>query len=101
MYACINSKNHIFVHFGAFCSPPDALVEAFVKTDVAFREELDYHRKSKGVIQKDWHPGCTAIVALIVQNKLFVANAGDCRAMLCQANSAHPLSKVRWEEHVP
>ncbi|CAL5321130.1 unnamed protein product [Camellia sinensis] len=63
--------------------PSDALLEAFVKTDVAFRNELDSHRKSKGVIQKDWHPGCTAIVALIVRNKLFVANAGDCRAMLC------------------
>ena len=54
-----------------------------MKTDVAFRNKLDYHRKSKGVIQKDWHPGCTAIVALIVRNKLFVAFVGDCRAMLC------------------
>ncbi|CAL5362950.1 unnamed protein product [Camellia sinensis] len=68
---------------GSIKSPSDALLEAFVKTDVAFRNELDSHRKSKGVIQKDWHPGCTAIVALIVRNKLFVANAGDCRAMLC------------------
>ncbi|CAL5321623.1 unnamed protein product [Camellia sinensis] len=66
---------------GSIKSPSDALLEAFVKTDVAFRNELDSHRKSKGVIQKDWHPGCTAIVALIVRNKLFVANAGDCRAM--------------------
>lgn len=56
---------------------------------------MDSHRKSKGVIQKDWHPGCTAIVALIVRNKLFVANAGDCRAMLCRAGSAYALSKVR------
>ncbi|CAL5415378.1 unnamed protein product [Camellia sinensis] len=68
---------------GFIKSPSDALLEAFVKTDVAFRNELDSHRKCKGVIQKDWHPGCTAIVALIVRNKLFVANAGDCRAMLC------------------
>ncbi|CAL5321119.1 unnamed protein product [Camellia sinensis] len=68
---------------GSIKSPSDALLEAFVKTDVAFRNELDSHRKSKGVIQKDWHPGCTAIVALIVRNKLFVANAGDCKAMLC------------------
>ncbi|CAL5385167.1 unnamed protein product [Camellia sinensis] len=66
---------------GSIKSPSDALLEAFVKTDVAFRNELDSHRKSKGVIQKDWHPGCTAIVALVVRNKLFVDNAGDCRAM--------------------
>ncbi|CAL5411637.1 unnamed protein product [Camellia sinensis] len=78
---------------GSIKSPSNALLEAFVKTDVAFRNELDSHRKSKGVIQKDWHPGCTAIVALIVRNKLFVANAGDCRAMLCRASSAYALSK--------
>ncbi|CAL5418091.1 unnamed protein product [Camellia sinensis] len=78
---------------GSIKGPSDALLEAFVKTDVAFRNELDSHRKSKGVIQKDWHNGCTAIVALIVRNKLFVANAGDCRAMLCRAGSAYALSK--------
>ncbi|CAL5411634.1 unnamed protein product [Camellia sinensis] len=78
---------------GSIKSPSNGLLEAFVKTDVAFRNELDSHRKSKGVIQKDWHPGCTAIVALIVRNKLFVANAGDCRAMLCRAGSAYALSK--------
>ncbi|GFZ09339.1 protein kinase family protein [Actinidia rufa] len=78
---------------GSTRSPSDALLEAFVKTDVAFRNKLDYHRKSKGVIQKDWYPGCTAIVALIVRNKLFVAFAGDCRAMLCRASSVHVLSK--------
>ncbi|CAL5321872.1 unnamed protein product [Camellia sinensis] len=78
---------------GSIKSPSDALLEAFVKTDVAFRNELDSHRKSKGVIQKDWHPGCTAIVALIVRNKLFVANAGDCSSMLCRAGNAYALSK--------
>ncbi|CAL5345358.1 unnamed protein product [Camellia sinensis] len=79
---------------GSIKSPSNGLLEAFVKTDVAFRNELDSHRKSKGVIQKDWHPGCTAIVALRVRNKLFVANAGDCRAMLCRAGSAYALSKI-------
>lgn len=74
-------------------SPSDALYEAFIKTDAAFREELDSNRKSKGVIQKDWHPGCTAVTALIVKNRLFVANAGDCRAMLCR--SGHPYSLSR------
>ncbi|GJX70288.1 kinase and PP2C-like domain-containing protein [Tanacetum coccineum] len=74
-------------------SPPDALKVAFINTDVAFRKELNSLRKSKGLIQKDYHPGCTAIAALIVQNKLFVANAGDCRAILCRAGSPYPLSK--------
>ncbi|CAL5418112.1 unnamed protein product [Camellia sinensis] len=87
---------------GSIKSPSDALLEAFVKTDVAFRNELDSHRKSKGVIQKDWHPGCTAIVALIVRNKLFVANAGDCRDHVasCPEERERIISEggqVKWQ----
>ncbi|KAI3677967.1 hypothetical protein L6452_37241 [Arctium lappa] len=74
-------------------SPPNALKGAFINTDVAFRKELNSQRKSKGFIQKDFHPGCTAIVALIVRNKLFVANAGDCRGIICRAGFPYPLSK--------
>lgn len=74
-------------------SPIDALKEAFIKTDIAFREELDFCRKSKRVIQKDWHPGCTAAAVLIVRNMLFVANAGDCRTILCRAGCPVVLSK--------
>ncbi|XP_048435403.1 protein kinase and PP2C-like domain-containing protein isoform X2 [Pyrus x bretschneideri] len=77
-------------------SPRSALFEAFIKTDIAFRAELDISRKSKRVIQKDWHPGCTAAAALIVRNKLIVANAGDCRTILCRAG--HPL--VLSKDHV-
>ncbi|KAG5252641.1 kinase family protein [Salix suchowensis] len=68
---------------GSASSPRNALVEAFVSTDAAFRNELDTHRKSRRVIQKDWHPGCT----------LFVANVGDCKTILCRAGKAFPLSK--------
>ncbi|KAL6272556.1 hypothetical protein ACE6H2_023248 [Prunus campanulata] len=74
-------------------SPSGALFEAFIKTDIAFRAELDFSRKSKRVIQKDWHPGCTAAAALIVGSKLFVANAGDCRTILCRAGHPFVLSK--------
>ncbi|KAH6832523.1 protein kinase family protein / protein phosphatase 2C family protein [Perilla frutescens var. hirtella] len=74
-------------------SPSQALLEAFVKTDVAFRNELNYRRQSKGLIQKDSHPGCTAITALIVKNKLFVANAGDCRTIICRAGNPYALSR--------
>ncbi|KAB1223001.1 Protein kinase and PP2C-like domain-containing protein [Morella rubra] len=81
---------------GSTSSPSKALWEAFVKTDDAFRNELDSFRKSKRAIKKDWHPGCTAVAALIVRNKLFVANAGDCRTVLCRAG--HPL--VLTKDHV-
>lgn len=76
------------------CSPADALMEAFVKTDIEFRNELEFFRKSKKVKQKDCHPGCTAVVALIVRDRLFVANAGDCRMILCRAGHPIVLSKV-------
>ncbi|KAH1060635.1 hypothetical protein AAZX31_02G154600 [Glycine max] len=74
-------------------SPANALAEAFIKTDAAFRKELDSYRKSNRCIQKDWHPGCTAIAILIVRNKLFVANIGDCRVILCRAGNPIALSK--------
>lgn len=83
----------------AVCSPSQALAEAFVKTDVAFRDVLNSRRKSKGLIQKDWHPGCTAITALIVKNMLFVANAGDCRTIICRGGNAYALSRVRLIFH--
>ncbi|XP_059646019.1 protein kinase and PP2C-like domain-containing protein isoform X2 [Cornus florida] len=78
---------------GSTRSPSDALLEAFIKTDVAFRDELDFHRKSREIIQKDWHPGCTAVVALIIGNKLLVANAGDCRTIVCRTGGPCALSK--------
>ncbi|XP_010508796.1 PREDICTED: protein kinase and PP2C-like domain-containing protein [Camelina sativa] len=71
-------------------SAGEALSQAFVRTDLAFRQELDSHRQSKRVSQKNWHPGCTAIASLLVENKLFVANVGDSRAILCR--SGHPIA---------
>ncbi|RLN21990.1 protein kinase and PP2C-like domain-containing protein [Panicum miliaceum] len=79
--------------FGQGTSPIDTLAEAFVRTDIAFREELILHQKSKRIIRKDWHPGCTAVTALVVRNKLFVANAGDCRAILSRAGKPFPMTK--------
>lgn len=40
----------------------------------------------------DQRQGCTALVAYIHQGHLFVANAGDSRAVLCNAGTAVPLS---------
>ncbi|CAL4949367.1 unnamed protein product [Urochloa decumbens] len=79
--------------FGRGTSPIDALAEAFVRTDIAFREELILHQKSKRIVRKDWHPGCTAVTALVVRNKLFVANAGDCRAILSRSGKPFPMTK--------
>ncbi|RZC79171.1 hypothetical protein C5167_003857 [Papaver somniferum] len=78
---------------GSTLSPSDALTEAFMKTDIAFRDELIVQRNVKGTTKKNWHPGCCANAALIVENKLFVANAGDCRTILCRGGTAFPLTK--------
>ncbi|CAN1243541.1 Protein kinase and PP2C-like domain-containing protein [Linum perenne] len=83
-------------NLGLTRSPIDALTKSFIETDVAFKNELDSHRSSRRITQKNWHPGCTAIASLIVGNRLFVANAGDCRAMLCRAGNAFPLT----EDHI-
>lgn len=71
-------------------------MEAFLRTDAAFIKELDSFRKSNRYIQKDWHPGCTAITALVVRNRLFVAHIGDCRAILCRAGNPIALTEVSW-----
>lgn len=36
--------------------------------------------------------GCTVLVSLFICGKLFVANAGDSRAVLCRGRKAFPLS---------
>ncbi|VFQ68843.1 unnamed protein product [Cuscuta campestris] len=76
-----------------FQCPSKALTESFIQTDIAFRHELSSQKKCKGAIKKDFHPGCTAIVALIVKNKLVVANAGDCKTILCRAGHPYVLSR--------
>lgn len=84
----------IFLAHGNVHSPKEALTEAFLKTDVAFREELAFQNNAKRILQKNWHPGCTAVIALLVRDILFVGNAGDCRAILCRNGRPFPLTKV-------
>ncbi|KAK6115623.1 hypothetical protein DH2020_007892 [Rehmannia glutinosa] len=60
-----------------------AIVEAFRQTDT------DYLNEEKGQ-QKD--AGSTASTAVLVRDKLFVANVGDSRVVACRAGSAVPLS---------
>ncbi|KAL0365930.1 UNVERIFIED_CONTAM: putative protein phosphatase 2C 11 [Sesamum radiatum] len=60
-----------------------AIVEAFKQTDT------NYLNEEKGQ-QKD--AGSTASTAVLVRDKIFVANVGDSRVVACRAGSAIPLS---------
>ncbi|XP_063953644.1 protein phosphatase 1H-like [Lytechinus pictus] len=60
-----------------------ALESAFVEMDEQVRKEkLDYHIPG----------GCTVLVAIFLLGKLYVANAGDSRAIICRENKVLPMS---------
>lgn len=52
-----------------------ALESAFAEMDALLAEDRDKYRNAGG---------CTALVTLFILGKMFVANAGDSRAVLCQ-----------------
>jgi len=55
-------------------TPKDGLIEAFISSHAAVKES-------------NLNGGSTALVAYFVGEKIFVANAGDSRAVLCKENS--------------
>ncbi|XP_015267168.1 PREDICTED: protein phosphatase 1M [Gekko japonicus] len=60
-----------------------ALEQAFQECDEIIGQEMEAANQSGG---------CTALVALYLQGKLYVANAGDSRALLVRKHSIVPLS---------
>jgi serine/threonine protein phosphatase PrpC len=59
--------------------PKEALKQAF----------LDMHAQMKA---DDIKSGATALAALFTKNKVFIANAGDSRAVLCRGDKAIRLT---------
>lgn len=62
-------------------------VNAFRRTDEHFYEAV--HRKH----EPERDAGTTALAALVAGNALLVANAGDCRAVICRRGRAIDLSR--------
>ncbi|EPS68416.1 hypothetical protein M569_06352, partial [Genlisea aurea] len=60
-----------------------AIVETFKRTDDDYLNEENGHQRDAG---------STASTAVLVHDKLFVANVGDSRVVACRAGSAIPLS---------
>ncbi|XP_065083419.1 protein phosphatase 1H [Ochlerotatus camptorhynchus] len=63
-----------------------ALEAAFADMDAMLAEDRDKYRNAGG---------CTALVALFILGKLFVANAGDSRGILCKRVHRKKLPNVR------
>lgn len=61
------------------------VASAFLQTDTAFAEACSS--------DADLASGTTALAALVVGRSLVVANAGDCRAVLCRRGKAIEMSK--------
>jgi len=62
-----------------------------IKAMIEVHEMLDQNFLAKAVT-RSWRSGTTALSVLLRGNKLFVANLGDARAVLCRQNKAVPLS---------
>lgn len=60
-----------------------ALEAAFWETDQVIGEEKKVYNMTGG---------CTVLVALFILGKLYVANAGDSRSVLCRMSRAYPMS---------
>ena len=78
--------------------PGEALREAFTSVDAAFVDAFERSRSSESAGDESRKesspgsrpgvggarfPGCTACVALVLGDVAYVANAGDCRAVMC------------------
>lgn len=81
-------------------TPESALCGAFAAVDDAFHAADDARRREEGARagaagKAARFPGCTAAVAVVWGDCLRVANAGDCRTVLCRAGKAVDLSVLR------
>uniref|UniRef100_A0A0E0PH61 protein-serine/threonine phosphatase n=1 Tax=Oryza rufipogon TaxID=4529 RepID=A0A0E0PH61_ORYRU len=64
-------------------SVENSVRRAFLQADLALADDLDISRSS----------GTTALTALVFGRQLLVANAGDCRAVLCRRGVAMEMSR--------
>ena len=84
-------------------APHSSLARAFVSTDKAFRQ-LDEARRGAeaaapgGEARPPRFPGTTALAVLVWGDAVYVANAGDCRAMLVRGGCSCALSRDHTAE---
>ncbi|XP_062180421.1 probable protein phosphatase 2C 47 [Phragmites australis] len=71
-------------------SVENSVRRAFLQADLALADDLDISRSS----------GTTALAALVFGRQLLVANAGDCRAVLCRKGIAMEMSRDHRANYV-
>ncbi|PKA51609.1 putative protein phosphatase 2C 57 [Apostasia shenzhenica] len=83
-FVCSNLLRFIMEHKEFPDNIEKVVASAFLQADTAFAEAC--------TIDSALSSGTTALVALIVGRSLVVANAGDCRAVLCRRGKAIEMS---------
>ncbi|KAG8084435.1 hypothetical protein GUJ93_ZPchr0010g8412 [Zizania palustris] len=70
-------------------SVENSVRRAFLQADLALADDLDISHSS----------GTTALMAVVFGRQLLVANAGDCRAVLCRRGMAMEMSRDHRENY--
>ncbi|WOL09014.1 putative protein phosphatase 2C 57 [Canna indica] len=83
-FACINLPKFLLEDEDFPLEIERAVASAFLQTDTAFADACS--------INTSLASGTTALAALVVGRSLVVANAGDCRAVLCRRGKAVEMS---------
>ncbi|MEW5300300.1 MAG: hypothetical protein WDW36_003240 [Sanguina aurantia] len=93
------AEAHLTAVLGACCatadSPTAALKQAFIQLEAGYRDVWQAERDARLLLGRAEasFPGCTAVAALIVGSRLYVANCGDSRAVLCQSYRSLAMSR--------
>ncbi|KAL5975210.1 hypothetical protein ACLOJK_031889 [Asimina triloba] len=84
-FACVNLPRYIVEDEDFPREIERAVASAFLQTDTALAEACS--------VDADLASGTTALAALVIGRSLLVANAGDCRAVLCRRGKAIEMSR--------
>ncbi|XP_064473634.1 protein phosphatase 1H-like [Ornithodoros turicata] len=84
----VKDNNSMFLPFGEKKVTPDSLIIGALET--AFWDMDNQIARDKKHYKMTG--GCTVLVALFIMGKLYVANAGDSRAIICRGNKVIPMS---------
>lgn len=80
-------RSNIFKNLVQQAKFPSDLAGAIEDTYLSTDEQ--YLRQESGYRRED---GCTAVTAILYQDRLLIANVGDSRAVLCRSGQAVPLT---------